>query len=280
MTATGQKSLYPNMVEAPLMYYIDDGTPAASKTGDEIDNSRSYEGSYEHITVQIRDARRLNEEFKLETNGFELVKHPTKVRDFYDPDEMLSVYYKETEELIKTTSGATRVEVFDHTLRSSDYDFRSGKPVREPVRRVHNDYTEWSGPQRVRDLIPGEADELLKYRFAIIQVWRGINKPIKSDPLCICDSRLLKGNQLYPSRRIYPDRVGETYVVTHSPEHEWLYFSEMTRDEAMVFKVYESAKDGRARWTAHTSFPLPNQDPIAHPRESCEMRALAFFGPE
>ena len=74
MTATGQKSLYPNMVEAPLMYYIDDGTPAASKTGDEIDNSRSYEGSYEHITVQIRDARRLNEEFKLETNGFELVK--------------------------------------------------------------------------------------------------------------------------------------------------------------------------------------------------------------
>ena len=278
MTAIAEKPSDSAIVKAPLMYYVDDGTPAASKTGDEIDNSRSYEGSYEHKMMLIRDARPQRHDFKLETHGFELVDHQTKVQDFYDPAEMLSVYYKETEELIKAISGATRVQVFDHTLRSGDNDFRSDKPVREPVRRVHNDYTEWSGPQRVRDLIPDEANELLKRRFAIIQVWRGINKPIKSDPLCICDSRLLKGSELYPSRRVYPDRIGETYVVTHSQNHKWLYFSEMTRDEAIVFKVYESAKDGRARWTAHTSFPLPNQDPIAHPRESCEMRALAFFG--
>lgn len=280
MTATAEAKQGTDTVEAPLMYYIDDGTPAASKTGDEIDNSRSYEGTYEHKTVRIRDARPIRDTFKLDVSGFELVDHPTEVKDFFDQDEMLNVYYKKTEELIKAASGAVRVHVFDHTLRSGDEAARTGRPVREPVRRVHNDYTEWSGPQRVRDLLPDEADELLKHRFAIIQVWRAVNKPIKSDPLCICDARDLAENHLFPSRRVYPDRVGETYVVTYSPNHEWLYFSEMTRDEALVFKVYDSATDGRARWTAHTSFPLPDQDSAAFPRESCEMRALAFFEDE
>ncbi|HAT34589.1 MAG TPA: hypothetical protein DCS82_02650, partial [Rhodospirillaceae bacterium] len=135
MTATAESKQTAAHIEAPLMYYIDDGTPAASKTGDEVDNSRTYEGSYEHKTLQIRDARATRDQFQLDIHGFELVDHPTKVKDFLDPEEMISVYYKETEELIKATSGATRVHVFDHTLRSGDEAFRTGKPVREPVRR-------------------------------------------------------------------------------------------------------------------------------------------------
>jgi hypothetical protein len=51
----------------------------------------------------------------------------------------------------------------------------------------------------------------------------------------------------------------------------------MRRDEALVFKTYESLKDGRARWTAHTAFDDPSSPSVARPRESIEIRALAFF---
>ena len=143
---------------------------------------------------------------------------------------------------------------------------------------MHNDYTEWSGPQRVRDLLPAEeAEELLKRRFAIVQVWRAIRNPIESDPLAICDARSLDTKDLIAAERRFPHRVGETYQVAYSPRHEWYYFPRMARDEALVFKVYDSEKDGRARFTAHTSFTDPTSPPSAQPRESIEVRTIAFF---
>lgn len=143
---------------------------------------------------------------------------------------------------------------------------------------MHKNYTEWSGPQRVRDLLPDEADELLKHRFAIVQVWRAINQPIESNPLAICEARTLATGDLIASERRYPDRVGETYQVSHNPDHKWFYFPRMRRDEALVFKVYDSATDGRARFTAHTSFDDPTSPAGARPRESIEVRTIAFFG--
>src|SRR6267378_1290322 len=122
---------------------------------------------------------------------------------------------------------------------------REAKLVREPVLNVHNDYTEWSGPQRVRDLLPGEAEALLQRRFAIIQVWRAINQPIQSNPLAIADARSLAPKDLIRAERRYPNRVGETYRIAYNPQHRWFYFPRVRRDEALVFKVYESAKDGR-----------------------------------
>lgn len=268
---------FKDSVEAPLMYYLDDGTPAENRTGNETDNTRVYAGNYEHRKVKISNGRLIHDRLNLDIHGFELRNHKTTVDNFFDTDEILKIYYEETRKLIQLVSGATRVHVFDHTLRSGDQAARENQPVREPVRRVHNDYTEWSAPQRVYDLLPEEANELLKNRFSIIQVWRPINQPIKSDPLCICDARKISEDELFPSRRIYPDRVGETYVVKYSARHEWLYFPEMRREEVLIFKVYDSSTDGTARWTAHSSFPLPDQDNDKYPRESCEMRALAFF---
>jgi hypothetical protein len=163
-------------------------------------------------------------------------------------------------------------------LRSGDEGERTEKHLREPVLSVHNDYTEWSGPQRVRDLLPDEADELLKHRFAIIQVWRSISdKPLLSNPLAIADARSLDMKDLIAAERRYPDRVGETYQIAYNPNHEWYYFPKMRRDEAIVFKVYESKKDGRARFTAHTAFVDPTTPADAPPRQSIEIRTIAFF---
>ena len=139
--------------------------------------------------------------------------HDTKVQDFFDEDEIKRVYYPEMEALVKAESGAKRVVVFDHTLRTADDALTARRSkIREVVRRAHNDYTEWSGPQRVRDLLPDEADELLKRRFAIIQVWRPIRHPVETHPLAICDARSVSPDDFVISERRYPNRIGQTYV--------------------------------------------------------------------
>src|SRR5208282_4269023 len=143
--------------------------------------------------------------------------HDTKVADFFDEAEIKRVYYPEMEALIKAESGAKRVVVFDHTLRTADDALRESRGIREVVRRVHNDYTEWSAPQRVRDILPDEADALLQHRFAIVQVWRPIRHPVETFPLAMADAKSLKPEDFIISERRYPDRVGQTYVIKYDP---------------------------------------------------------------
>ena len=206
-----------------------------------------------------------------------LVRHPTAVKDFFDPAEIRNVYTPEMERLVRELSGARRTLMFDHTLRSGDEREREARLIREPVLNAHNDYTEWSGPQRVRDLLPQESENLLKSRFAIIQVWRPINQPIRANPLALADARSVAPDDLLVSERRYPNRVGQTYRLRYNPAHRWFYFPELSRGEAIVFKVFDSATDGRARFTPHTSFEDPATPPGAPPRQSIEARLLAFF---
>ena len=227
--------------------------------------------------MTLRNGRLLRDRLSLEEHGFVLVEHKTKVKDFFDATELESVYYPEVEQLIKTVSGAARVVIFDHTLRSGDETEREAKLIREPVLSAHNDYTEWSGPNRVREILPDEAEALLARRFAIIQVWRAINQPIQSNPLALADAKSVEAQDLIVAERRYPHRVGQTYRLKYSPNHRWVYFPKMRRDEAVVFKVYDSEKDGRARFTPHTSFQDPASPPNAPPRQSIEVRAFAFF---
>ena len=264
-------------ITAGLHYTIDTGMKPVNETFGPNNIRRRVTGEHEVREMTIRDGRPHVGEFALDLTGFEFVEHKTRVKDFFDLDELKRVYYPEVEALIRRVSGASRVVVFDHTLRSGDEGEREAKLVREPVLNVHNDYTEWSGPQRVRDLLPAEAEELLEKRFAIIQVWRAINQPIQSNPLAIADARSLAPRDLIRAERRYPNRVGETYRVGYNPDHRWYYFPRMRRDEALVFKVFDSAKDGRARFTAHSSFEDPTTPPGAPARQSIEARTLAFF---
>jgi hypothetical protein len=129
----------------------------------------------------------------------------------------------------------------------------------------------------VREVMGEEAEALLARRFAIIQVWRAIDRPIRANPLAIADARSVAPEDLLVAERRYPHRVGQTYRLKYSPRHRWFYFPEMRRDEALVFKVYDSEKDGRARFTPHTAFEDPHTPAGAGPRQSIEARALAFF---
>jgi hypothetical protein len=264
-------------IEATLNYIQNTGEKLFTYTGGPGSLDVRTGGTVDPHPVTIRNGRKETKDYTLDRNGFHFVPHPTKVADFYDEEQIKRVYYPEMEALVKAESGAKRVVVFDHTLRTADDELREKTKIREVVRRVHNDYTEWSGPQRVRDLLPDEADELLKRRFAIIQVWRPIRHPVETFPLGICDARSVSEKDFVISERIYPNRVGQTYATAYNPKHQWYWFPRMRRDEALVFKVFDSEKDGRARWTAHTAFEDPTSPPNARPRESIEIRTLAFF---
>ena len=264
-------------VEAALNYSVRTDAKPVSETYGEGGLERRYTGRFDKHVVSIADGRPLRSELSLDGNGFALVDHPTKMADFFDKDALRDVYYREMETLIAQTSGARRVHVFDHTLRSGDEGERGARQIREPVMAVHNDYTEWSGPQRVRDLLPDEADALIARHFAIVQTWRAIAQPIERDPLAIADARSIEFSDFIPAERRFPDRVGEIYQLEFNPAHRWFWFPRMRRDEALVFKVYDSAKDGRARFSAHTSFALASARADAPPRQSIEIRAFAFF---
>jgi hypothetical protein len=264
-------------IEATLNYVKNTGEKLFTYTGGPGSLDVRTGGTVDPQPMAIRNGRRDAKGFTLDRNGFHFVPHPTRVTDFFDEAEIKRVYYPEMEALIKAESGAKRVVVFDHTLRTADDELREKTKIREVVRRVHNDYTEWSAQQRVRDILPDEADELLRGRFAIIQVWRPIRHPVETHPLGIADARSVAEADFIISERIYPNRVGQTYAVGYNPQHQWYWFPRMRRDEALVFKVYDSAKDGRARWTAHTAFDDPTTPPNARPRESIEIRTLAFF---
>lgn len=265
-------------IEATLDYFIDTQampvTLVAAPGGRDL---RTGGGKGDPHQVSLRNGRLEAERFRLDRDGFRFVHHDTHVTDFYNEEDIRRVYYPEMEALVKAESGASRVVVFDHTLRTADDALRESAGIRDVVRRVHNDYTEWSAPQRVRDILPAEAETLLARRFAIVQVWRPIRHPVESFPLAIADAQTLSPADMVVTERRYPDRIGQTCAITYNPAHRWYWFPRMRPDEALVFKVYDSMKDGRARFTAHTAFEDPATPPHARPRESIEIRTLAFF---
>ncbi len=233
---------------------------------------------YEPHRMHVRNARPIAADLSLDNQGFALVRQTSAVRDFYNEDELRHTYYPEAERLVAEATGAARVIVFDHTLRRRIWgaeDRTAGTP-RQPVARVHNDYTEKSAPQRVRDLMGADAEALLERRYEIVNVWRPITGPLRDAPLGVCDARSVAPSDWVPSALIYRDRQGETYAVRYNPTHRWFYVPDMMPDEALLLKCFDSTADGRARYAPHSAFEDPAAPADKLPRESIELRTLVF----
>jgi len=253
------------MPERPFFYVYDPpaGEPRRNTRGD-------------RRTVVIRDARRLDPPPSLDAAGFTLAHHATAVEDLYDDRAVRRLYYGEIEALVKASTGAARVVAFDHNVRNATMSERGENGVQGPVRYAHNDYTERSGPQRVRDMFGVEAEGLLRRRFAVINVWKPIRGPVEQAPLAVCDARTIGPEDLVPTDLRYRDRTGEIYSLRFSPAHAWFYFPAMRADEAMLLKCFDS-EPNCARFTAHSAFEDPGSRTDARARESIEVRTLAFF---
>jgi hypothetical protein len=228
-------------------------------------------------TVTIHDARPLLPLVSLDREGFNLIRFAPSVTDFDDDDTVRAAYYPEVERAVKAATGADRVVIFDHTIRRhipGSKDDRIGP--RQPVPRIHVDHTVTSGPQRVHVHLPDEAEDLLRGRVQIVNLWRPIRGPVRDYPLAVCDASTVRFDELVAAEHIYRDRVGETYQVLYNPAHRWFYVPEMRTDEALLLKCFDSRTDGTARFAPHTAFVDPTTPADAPPRESIEVRTLVF----
>jgi hypothetical protein len=257
--------------------YLEDAnqTPVAYNLPQEY-GMPARSGRFVTFPVRIRNARDRAPDLSLDGAGFALAQHATSVRNFFDDGEVRAIYYPEVERLVRNSTGAAKVVIFDHTLRISDGADHRG--ARAPARVVHNDYTEKSGPQRARDfLTPEEAVTRLSRRFVEINVWRPIRGPVRRDPLGLIDGRSIAPGDLVTTKLVYPDRTGEIYYGAYNPAHRWYYFPDMEAHEAILVKCYDSATDGRTRFSLHAAFADPEVPADAPPRESIEVRTFAFF---
>jgi hypothetical protein len=263
-------------IEASLNYINDRGPRPVTYTFEPPEGVPWTIGDLVARRVLIRDARPLVKagELSLDRGGFTKLDHKSRVTDFTDVDAIKSTYYDEAAALIRQETGAAKVVVFDHTLRDSEQGSRANANLREPVQRVHNDQTAVSGPRRVRDhLPPDEAEERLRKRFAIVNLWRPL-ATVQQYPLALCDARSILPADLVPSDLVYRDKVGETYSFRFNPAHQWYWFPLLRSDEPLLLKIYDSRQDV-ARLTAHTSFIAPNAS--AKARRSIELRTLVFW---
>ena len=264
-------------VEADLNYVVDTGTPPVMYVDWPEEGTKQFRHSTRLIGVKFMMRGQSPPNLALPP-GFEMKRIPSEVIDFYDKDEVERVYNREVAAIIKKAIGGHEVVVFDHTFRTLNDAIIESKGTREPVKAVHNDYTDRSASQRVRDIMGDDrAEALLRERFAIVQTWHPINQTVLTEPFALADGRTIPNSNFVPLQRRYSYRTAETYHISFDPNHMFYYLPEMTPEETYIFKVYDTDRSAGVRFTAHTAFDDPTSLSDARPRESVESRALVFF---
>ena len=255
------------MEERPVAYQYDPPPGVPVRTG-----------QYDAHLVTIADARPIAATLSLDVEGFALLQAPTAFAAFDDEAAIRSLYYAEVERLIAAATGADRVVAFDHNVRSAARAALGEAGIRGPVPRTHNDFTARSGRERAaRELEARGLDlDLLDGRFAIVNLWRPIGRPVEKSPLALCDAGSIAEGDLVAYDLVYRDRIGETYALKYSPGQLWYHFPLLTPDEAILIKGYDSSEDV-ARFTPHSAFDDPATPPDAPERESIEARALVIY---
>lgn len=273
----------PAAVRATLNYTVDNGAPPDYYFYDPDPSVKVNPPGTDLREVAIHDGWPEVKQLSADREGFEL--HPfladggARFSDFDDEAAIKSVFYAQVIDYVRRHTGARRVVVFDHTIRKRlPADLAQQTTVQRPaVLLVHSDYTVASGPQRVRDIVPDEAEALLQRRVAFFNVWKPLYQRVEELPLAMCDARTHGPEDMLRMDLKYRERTGEIYVMRWAPQHRWLYFPHMEADDALLLKTYDSETDGRARFVGHTAFEDPTTPPDAPKRESIEVRTMAFF---
>jgi len=238
-------------------------------------------GESKEYEVTLHNAR--GKQTSIHKEGFILNPHDTKVSDFYSEEEVKNIYFPEIEQiLLKQFPDASRVFVFDHTRRASSKEIREVRKdliVRPTALNAHADYSVDSATKRVRDFFPEDAENILKKRFLIVNVWRPTVRTVETLPLGLMDARTVVMDDFLTIHRIEAGgRVGQIQHVKHSDRHKWYYFPKMERNEVAIFKTYDShVEEGLSRFTPHCAAVVDGEPENVPPRESIEVRSFVFF---
>jgi len=221
--------------------------------------------------------------FSLDHEGFALVTAPTSVRDWYDRDELLTTYVREARELVGSLTGCAAT-----ALLNSPVVRVSARAGQRPAGATftgdfaHADFSAAAARYMLELNLPeAEVAERLRYRYAVYNVWRAFSGPPQDVPLALCDTRSVS-----PSDKQYCEitmksargalLTWENITYFHNPAHRWWYCPEMTRDEAYVFRSFDSDPQ-RAEPVPHSAFADPSCPADAPPRASVEVRVFAFY---
>ncbi|MBV8805990.1 MAG: hypothetical protein JO042_13110 [Sinobacteraceae bacterium] len=258
-------------------------------------------GRYETHRVSVRDGRSIADQFTLDRNGFMLAKHQSAVANFFDKGEVDAIYPAEMTELVRRLTGAhcvvargwmvrTSGDLSNHRHPTVGYTHSGG--VQPPAGEAHVDFMRESAERLAKVTYARAFPNANDYsRFIAGSVWRAFSPPPQDCPLAVCDGASVAPEEGIPNTLIIVDKLpdeaamlgdvpGESdapaaTIFPYSPHHRWWYFSNMSRDEVLLFKFYDSDQTGAWR-TPHTAFHDPSF-PDARTRESIELRVFAYF---
>ena len=233
--------------------------------------------------ITVHDGWSQKDSFALDKSGFSLHNFHSNYSETWEDEKLVQEkLYPEVVEFLKQTVGAKRVLVFDHTIRTAKNAQKkitqeTNTSQRAPVMLVHCDYTAESGPTRVHQLLPDEAEALLSRRVMFLNVWKPLNV-VEERPLAMCDASTVAQEDFFKLHLRYRDRNGENYVMKYSDRQKWWYFPQMTPEQVILLKTFDSeVAEGTARFVGHTAFEDPETREGARIRESVEIRTIAFF---
>jgi hypothetical protein len=271
----------PHSLNAAIQYMAPcKGKPVIHGSRRELDNF-----PLESRSVRITNVRSEPGTTSLEEEGFALLQHKTTVTDFLDPGQVQNIYLGEMSALLQKLTGAEKVVPGNSVIRRSERSarFRQDQTT-VPGRFVHCDFTPTPSGSRywVERLLPAEeARERLLRRFAIYNIWRVLSDPPQDTPLALCDLRSL-GPYDRVSIDCHEERDPETvhlYELSsyrYSASHRWCYYPDMTRDEILVFRGFDS-EPGREEGVPHVAFDDPACPVDAPARENIDARFLVFY---
>jgi len=262
-------------VVSTIKYLTPGDEPPAMMLREPLPGEEKKKFTWDQRQVRVHDIRGHEKEFSLESDGFEVIDIDFDAPPQEDREAVEGAFYSTVRDRVKAELGASHVIAFDHNYRvpGARYDTVASKPAYF----IHADYTDKSAPQRVRDLLPeDEAERRLAKRYAFINFWAPIKHPAEDLPLGVCRAASLDPQDFALCKMLWPGRDGEIYMFHHNPNHEWFYLSGMEPSQAYLFKCFDS-DEGRPRYVPHTAFEDPNAQPGAKPRESVEVRTIAFF---
>jgi hypothetical protein len=233
--------------------------------------------------IRIEDARLRAEQPSLAREGFALFPHKSAVSDFSNEEELARIYPREIEQLVLDLSGADHVAIFGRgVLRFSEHDLPESSRfhILRPARFIHTDISDSTVPALKESWRPRENGRSVR-RYAQYNVWRVLTPPPQDIPLAVCDARSVSTSDLVDADVITdtpgtPESSIVLVLLRYSPRHRWWYFSNMDRDEVLVFKSYDSDPD-QPRHVPHSAFKNPGCPPGIATRASIEMRATAVW---
>ena len=255
------------------MTYVVRGEKATFHPGE---REKSYWPVDEHA-VTIYDVRPIAGELAFDRNGFVLVDEPTDVTAFTDTDE-LARYCRQTEALVQRLTGADKVVSFGPMLRTNASGAHGHN---QPAHGAHVDYGARTVADMTRELLPAdEAERRLQGRHMLINVWRPIVM-VESAPLAVCDASTVKREDLFDSEVVgglgdFKRRSLWGFNLAFDPGHRWYWVPHMQPWEALAFKLFDS-DPAAVQHTAHSAFEDPNTPPDAAPRQSVEVRTIAYL---